>query len=538
MSAARQARKKTSLRTQVARRRQPRELRGRGGRPVVQDAQEELSPREKAIRQRLKDDFPHYAEKCLRIRPKEVSGAELPRLKLNKAQLYLHERLEVQLRKTGRVRAIILKGRQQGCSTYVEARFYWRVTHRKGVSAYILTHEDPATANLFKMAKTYHEHCPALVKPTTSASNAKELLFDKLASGYKVGTAGSKGTGRSSTLQYFHGSEVAFWPNASGHMRGVLEAVGNVPGTEIILESTSDGPQGLFYRLCLAAQKGENEYELIFIPWFWQDEYRLAVPAGFERTSEEVRYAELCHQVHGYALDDGQLAWRRSKVSGFEKGVADFRREYPATVEEAFKAAAVGALWTPETLENARAPKPVDAEGKPLPMVRVVVAVDPAGGDGPSNDEVGIVCAGKASNGHAYVWLDASGKLSAEAWATKALAAYEREMADAVVGEKNFGGDMVETTIRSKAKEMRKPVNVKVVTASRGKAKRAEPVAALYERGKVHHVGLLPALEDEMTTWVPGESTWSPNRMDAAVWALTELMLGKDADTFKVGSYR
>ncbi|MBZ4400410.1 hypothetical protein, partial [Myxococcus sp. AS-1-15] len=102
MSAARKARKEPSLRTQVARRRQPRELRGRGGRLVVQDAQEELSPREKAIRQRLKDDFPHYAEKCLRIRPKEVSGAELPRLKLNKAQLYLHERLEAQLRKTGR----------------------------------------------------------------------------------------------------------------------------------------------------------------------------------------------------------------------------------------------------------------------------------------------------------------------------------------------------------------------------------------------------------------------------------------------------
>jgi phage terminase large subunit-like protein len=97
---------------------------------------------------------------------------------------------------------------------------------------------------------------------------------------------------------------------------------------------------------------------------------------------------------------------------------------------------------------------------------------------------------------------------------------------------------MVETTIRSKAKEMRRPVNVKVVTASRGKAKRAEPVAALYERGKVHHVGRLPALEDEMTTWVPGESTWSPNRMDAAVWALTELMLDTSTHSMRLGSYR
>ncbi|WP_163998667.1 hypothetical protein [Pyxidicoccus caerfyrddinensis] len=497
-----------------------------------------MSPREKAIRQRLKDDFPHYASRCLRIRPKEVTGGELPHLQLNRAQAFIHERLEAQLKRTGRVRAIVLKGRQQGCSTYVEARFYWKVSHRKGVRAFILTHEDPATANLFEMAKRYHDNCPELVRPSIGASNAKELVFDRLSSGYKVGTAGSKGTGRSSTIQYFHGSEVAFWPNASTHMRGVLEAVPNAPGTEVILESTSDGPQGLFHRLCKAAQEGASEYELIFVPWFWQPEYRLPVSEGFQRTSEEDRYATLCREAHGYALEDEQLAWRRSKIAAFEKGVHDFRREYPATVEEAFKAAAVGALWTQELLDNARVPElPKDAEGRPLPMVRVVVAVDPAGGDGPSNDEVGLVCAGKATNGHAYVWRDDSGKYSAEGWATKVLAVYEKESADAVVGEKNFGGDMVETTLRSKAREAKKHVRVKVVTASRGKAKRAEPVAALYERGQAHHVGRLIALEDEQTTWVPGESTWSPNRMDAAVWALTELMLG-GPDTFQVGSYR
>ncbi|NOJ92029.1 hypothetical protein HMI51_03585 [Corallococcus coralloides] len=498
-----------------------------------------LSPREKAIRQRLKDDFPHYASRCLRIRPKEVTGGELPALKLNRAQLYIHERLEAQLKRRGFVRAIVLKGRQQGCSTYVEARFYWKVSHLKGVRAYILTHEDAATVNLFDMAKRYHDHVPALVKPSTSASNAKELLFDQLSSGYKVGTAGAKGTGRSSTIQYFHGSEVAFWPNAATHMRGVMEGVPTAPGTEVILESTSDGPQGLFHHLCMAAQKGENDFELIFVPWFWQEEYRREVPPGFERTSEEERYAALCREAHGYELDDAQLAWRRAKISVYEKGIHDFRREYPATVEEAFKAAAVGALWTQEVLDNTRVSSlPKDAEGNPLPMVRVVVAVDPAGGDGPANDEVGIVCAGKASNGHAYVWRDDSGKYSAEAWAAKSLAVYEKESADAIVGEKNFGGDMVETNLRAKARETKKHVTVKVVTASRGKAKRAEPVAALFERGMAHHVGRLPALEDEQTTWVPGESTWSPNRMDAEVWALTELMLGEGTATFQVRSYR
>lgn len=417
------------------------------------------------------------------------------------------------------MRAVILKGRQQGCSTYTEARYYHKVTSEKGRRAYILTHEDSATTNLFDMAKMYHDNCPDDVRPSTGAANAKELLFDELSSGYKVGTAGSRGTGRGSTIHYFHGSEVAFWPNADTHVAGVLQAVPDLPGTEIILESTSNGPQGVFYEIAMAAQRGEGDYQLIFVPWFWSAEYRKPAPDGFTLTSEEERYKG----QHG--LDDGQMAWRRSKIVELG-GAHHFRREYPATVEEAFKAAAVGALWTQEILDRTRVHEtPRDATGTPLDMVRVVVAVDPSGGNGPDNDEVGIVCAGRATDGHAYVWLDASGKYSAEGWAAKTLAVYETERADAVVAEKNFGGDLVETNIRVKAREMRRSVNVQPVNASRGKQQRAEPVAALYERGMVHHVGRLVALEDEQTTWVPGVTKRSPNRLDAVVWALTALML-------------
>jgi hypothetical protein len=147
-----------------------------------------VDDRERAVRQRLKADFPHYAAKCLKIIPKD--GAIAP-LVLNTAQRYLHGRIEAQLARTGRVRAIILKGRQQGCSTYVEARFYWRLSHAFGAHAYILTHEDAATRNLFDMAKRYHQHCPVLVKPSIRASNEKALIFDHLDSGYHVGTAGS-----------------------------------------------------------------------------------------------------------------------------------------------------------------------------------------------------------------------------------------------------------------------------------------------------------------------------------------------------------
>ncbi len=125
--------------------------------------------RERAIRQRLKGDVPHYATKCLKIRPKK--GGLIP-LELNRVQQHIHDQLQQQTKTTGKVRALILKARQPGCSTYVEGRFYWRVTHRPGVVAFILTHKQEATDNLFDMAARFHEHCPDLVKPHTGKSKA------------------------------------------------------------------------------------------------------------------------------------------------------------------------------------------------------------------------------------------------------------------------------------------------------------------------------------------------------------------------------
>jgi hypothetical protein len=486
----------------------------------VADEKKEMDPRERAIRKRLKEDFAHYASRCLRIRPKEIVQGELPKFQLNEAQLYLHQKLEEQLRRTGRIRALVLKGRQMGCSTYTEGRFYWRVSHQRGALAYILTHEDPATRNLFKMAKTYHENCPALVRPSTGASNANELLFDVLESGYKVGTAGSKGTGRSSTLQFFHGSEVAYWPNAATHMAGVLQAVPDLPGTEVILESTSNGPEGLFYEMCMAAQRGEGDYILVFIPWFWMKEYTKPVPEeGFTPTSEETKY----QAAHG--LTDGQMLWRRSKIVELG-GLDSFRREYPATAEEAFKASAEGALWSQELINATRVPHlPRDAEGNPLPLRRVVVGVDPPGGA----TECGIITGGVSRDGHLYIFRDDSAKVSPEQWAARARTAYGQEQADRIVGEKNFGGDMVESTIRLGMHPSDRLISYKNVTASRGKELRAEPIKALWEQGRAHIVGNLHALEDEMTTWEPGVSKWSPNRLDAMVWVGTELMLGNSS---------
>ena len=125
-----------------------------------------LSAEELALRKRLMDDFPRYAAGCLKIRTK--TGDVLP-LQLNRAQRYLHERLEQQRAATGRVRALTLKGRQQGISTYIGGRFYWKTTHGKGLRCFILTHEQDATNNLFSMVERYHDHCPSIVKPSATS---------------------------------------------------------------------------------------------------------------------------------------------------------------------------------------------------------------------------------------------------------------------------------------------------------------------------------------------------------------------------------
>ncbi|WP_292519251.1 terminase family protein [Mesorhizobium sp.] len=190
-----------------------------------------------------------------------------------------------------------------------------------------------------------------------------------------------------------------------------------------------------------------------------------------------------------------------------------------------------GALWTRDEIDKHRVSAFPD-------LRRVVVAVDPSGTKGQSDDgdEIGIVVAGKGIDGRAYVLADRTCKLSPDGWGRRAVDAYygrwsqtpDKVKADRIVAERNFGGAMVEHVIKT----IEPTVPYKEVTASRGKVARAEPVAALYEQGRVSHVGSMPELEDQMCLIAPegyvGEG--SPDRADALVWALTELML--DGTTF------
>ena len=178
-----------------------------------------------------------------------------------------------------------------------------------------------------------------------------------------------------------------------------------------------------------------------------------------------------------------------------------------------------GALWTLDRLERNR----VRSDQVPE-LTRVVIAVDPSGSVDPeTGSECGIVAAGLGVDEHGYVLHDWSGHYTPGEWGALACRQFVGLKADRIVGERNYGGMMVAHTVKMAAKELGITVAYKDVNASRGKRLRAEPIAALDEQGRIHMAGVFPDLEDQQTTWVPGMR--SPDRLDAMVWALTELML-------------
>lgn len=174
-----------------------------------------------------------------------------------------------------------------------------------------------------------------------------------------------------------------------------------------------------------------------------------------------------------------------------------------------------GALWKRKDIDAARVTNyPMDNQGRNL-LEKIVVGVDPSATSG--GDEAGIITEGVFEKEY-YTLADDSLQGSPQAWATAAVTAHHRHKANYIVAEANNGGEMVTAVI----KQVDPSVKVKLVHASRGKATRAEPVAAIAEQGRDHHVGHFPALEDELCLWMPGDA--SPNRLDAKVWAVTELM--------------
>jgi phage terminase large subunit-like protein len=180
-----------------------------------------------------------------------------------------------------------------------------------------------------------------------------------------------------------------------------------------------------------------------------------------------------------------------------------------------------GALWTLALIETHRVPT------LPGNIIRRVVAVDPAATNNPDSDETGIIVASRDADGHGYVEADCSVKGTPIEWAKTVIAAYDEYECDAVVVETNQGGDMVASTLRT----IRPHLPIREVHASKGKRTRAEPISAMYEQGRIHHVGVLERLENQLTSWTPDDPK-SPDRLDALVHGLTDLMTSGGAQAY------
>jgi len=274
-----------------------------------------------------KENFELFANEQIKILPKDASKGFIP-FELNIAQRIVNEKIEEQRKSTGKVRAIVLKARQQGLSTYTTARVFWKSYFNAYNKSVVMAHDSATSDALFTMSRNTIQYMADDFRPSFKKSNAKEIMFEHNDSGYRLYTAGSPEAGRGTTPTIAHLSEVAFWTHDEKILAGLFQGISESDGTEVILESTANGVGNAFHRLWLGAVRGENEYIAIFIPWFLTPEYTREAPVDFKLEPEEIIIKEK------FNLSNGQLYWRRLKIS--ESGSDKFRQEYPATPEEAF----------------------------------------------------------------------------------------------------------------------------------------------------------------------------------------------------------
>ena len=283
-----------------------------------------------------------FFEDCLQIYPKDASLGLIP-LKINSAQKLVVEALDRQMEKTGYVRLIISKYRQAGFSTISSAYIFHRALFYGNTKAVIISLDKPTTESIFSMSQTFWAELPKDIQPVLDKSNVREMSFKENGSKYRVWTAGADNPGRGTTNTCLLADEAAFWLNGERILAGMFQSIALLPGSIIIINSTSHGAQGIYYELWNKAEKGEGIFEPLFVPWYLQDEYTLEAPDGLELTLEEKKLKEK------YDLTDGQVYWRRIKIS--ETSTSTFKQEYPFTAEESFIQSG-SSVFNKETLDK------------------------------------------------------------------------------------------------------------------------------------------------------------------------------------------
>lgn len=303
----------------------------------------------------IKDDFYIYAEKNLAIQDKQTSDLiPLTKENINWAQKILIDQVMYDLSVGRPVRYIILKARQMGISTIIEAIcFWWTATHKRQNSV-IIAHESDASGNLYEMFRLYYENCHPMFQPRRKYNSKKELVFDVedtikeeyLADGKEppglrsqIKTMVAKaGKGRSSTINFFHGSEVAFWESGADVKASALQAIPMRKNTFAFLESTANGVGGYYYDEWQFAKKGESAFRPLFFAWHEHPEYELDVEEPITLYDDEENELMTIFSAKQYERHkwDRKILWRREKKKEFRAKPEEFYQEYPKDDMEAF----------------------------------------------------------------------------------------------------------------------------------------------------------------------------------------------------------
>lgn len=317
--------------------------------------------------QKLKDDLPYFAKNFLIIKSK-TKGKIL--FNLNDIQLDFHYKIITRKRKGLPCKFVVVKARQLGLSTYIEARLFHRVLFEKSKNAFILGDKHDTAGSIFAMAKRYYDELPDCFQIPLKSNSSKMLEFET-DSLFRVGTAGADVIGRGTTNNFFHGSEVGFWKNASEIVSGILQTIPEDNDSEIYLESTTNGTTGdglYFYEMANVGMSDKSEFKTIFYPWFMNKEYSKEIiePIKFDDYEQFL--------VKTYDLKPEQIAWRRNKLENeFKKREHLFQQEYPSSLAEAFLKndnSLIPAQYLEQARKNTRG---LTGDGMPI-----LIGVDPA----------------------------------------------------------------------------------------------------------------------------------------------------------------
>lgn len=390
-----------------------------------------------AIRAKLRD-YDDYRERNLRVRPRQ--GGERVPFKHNAAQRVLHSQVEHERKTFGMVRALIPKARRMGVSTYIGGRYFHRTATEWGRRAQVVAHRSDSATNLHREIKHFYEGLPAEIRPSLGASNARELIFDKLNSLYKVASADGGDIGRSDDFHLLHLSEAAFFDNTEDLSSGLLQTVQDLNGTEIALESTGNGQSGMFYAMCEEAVRQQNKgpWRIHFLPWSIMPEYRAdTIPQGWTAPKDFEDYGRL------HSLDREQLHWfwlKNYTIATMNGGQPETihrltRQEYPAIYSECFMADSTLDFYPASLVIAAMIKKPAPSAG-----ALKLLCIDPSG-DGQDKP---WVCDRQGPAIGARVWGELASK-DANVNCDWLVATYKRFDMDAILVDATggYGRDLI-----------------------------------------------------------------------------------------------